>query len=389
MHIDRTARTKLITALASGKVVIVLGARQVGKTTLVKQLVSEKQGTLLNLDTEVDKARLKAAAALPPLDALRSLGSPEVLVIDEAQQFPQTSRIVKGWFDEQVPAQIILLGSSSLNLLDQSVEALTGRNQKLFLPPLLFQEIVGAQSWHNAALPNEVIQEELHDQLQSTLLEAMVYGSYPEAVLTDDRETYLVNLSSDYLLKDVLQAGLVKSPQLLKRLVLFLAQHIGEELSTNHLAASLEMSRPTVERYLELLEDTYVIFRLPSYSAGGVAEITKSQKVFFWDTGVRNAILKEFALSPFRSDITQLWHNWVVAEVAKQNLLAGSPRDLYYWRTRNGGTVDLIVKDYKELKAFDISWTSRKTTGSRAFQQQYGTEVDIITHDAPLVLGKI
>jgi predicted AAA+ superfamily ATPase len=389
MHIDRIARTKLITALASGKVVIVLGARQVGKTTLVKQLVSEKQGTLLNLDTEVDKARLKAAAALPPLDALRSLGSPEVLVIDEAQQFPQTSRIVKGWFDEQVPAQIILLGSSSLNLLDQSVEALTGRNQKLFLPPLLFQEIVGAQSWYNTALPNEVIQEELHDQLQSILLESMVYGSYPEAVLTDDRETYLVNLSSDYLLKDVLQAGLVKSPQLLKRLVLFLAQHIGEELSTNHLAASLEMSRPTVERYLELLEDTYVIFRLPSYSAGGVAEITKSQKVFFWDTGVRNAILKEFALSPFRSDITQLWHNWVVAEVAKQNLLAGSPRDLYYWRTRNGGTVDLIVKDYKELKAFDISWTSRKTTGSRAFQQQYGTEVDIITHDAPLVLGKI
>ena len=232
MYIPRLAEQKLNALLSSQKVLIILGARQVGKTTLVKRLLDRKQGIFLNLDTEVDKARLRTAAALPPLEALRTLGTPEVIVIDEAQQLPETARIVKGWYDEKLPTKVILLGSSALNLLDQSAEALTGRNLKLFLPPLTFEELLASQTWYQPQLPPAALATTLADQVQALLLEALVYGSYPEVTHTEDREEYLLNLTSDYLLKDVLQAGLVKTPQTLKQLLLYLAQHIGSELST-------------------------------------------------------------------------------------------------------------------------------------------------------------
>ena len=382
MYIKRAAEKRLKEILAGDKVGIILGARQVGKSTLVEHVLAGQPAVFLNFDLEVDKARFQAAAALAPSEGLRALGKPAVLVIDEAQRLPETSRSIKGWHDARLPAKFLLLGSSSLNLLDQAIESLTGRNRKLVLPPLLFSETLGTQVWANADASPSHLRRHFAPQLRAYLMQRLCFGSYPEIVTSDQPTQLLRELSSDYLWKDVLQAGLVKTPDLIKRLLLLLAHQAGSEVSVNELATQLQMARPTVDRYLDLLEQTFVIFRLPAFSTNPRKEITKSQKVFFWDTGIRNALLNAFSTDEFRPDIGTLWENWVIAEVAKQNALLGSPAELFFWRTRAQSEVDLVVKQGSGLKAFEIKWSPRRVSG-RAFRDAYGVDVEPIGPDNP------
>ena len=382
MYLNRIAEQLLRDILAGDKVGIILGARQVGKTTLVGHVLAGEPATLLNFDVEVDKTRFRAAAALPPEDALRSLGSPPVLVIDEAQRLPEAARVVKGWHDARLPARFLLLGSSSLNLLDQAAEGLTGRNRKLVLPPLVFAETLGNQVWA-ADLPPDDLCRHFASQLRALLMQRLSFGSYPEVVTSDQAVPLLRELSSDYLWKDVLQTGLVKTPDLIKRLLTLLAHQAGAEVSVNELAAQLQMARPTVDRYLDLLEQTFVIFRLPAFSTNPRKEISKGQKVFFWDTGIRNALLGAFSTDEFRPDIGALWENWAIAEVAKHNALRGSPAQLFFWRTRSQSEVDLVVKQGDRLRAFEVKWSSGRVSG-RAFRDAYGVEVEAIRPDSPL-----
>ncbi|MBE7503623.1 MAG: ATP-binding protein [Verrucomicrobiales bacterium] len=368
--------------LLGNKVGVVLGARQVGKTTLVEQVLTGQPALFLNFDVEVDKARFLAASVLAPADGLRSLGNPPVLVIDEAQRLPQAARIVKGWHDVRLPVKFLLLGSSSLNLLDQAAESLTGRSRKLVLPPLVLAEALRTQTWAGPDPAPEHVCRHFAPQLRAFLLQRLGLGSYPEVVTSGEPEGLLRELSSDYLWKDVLQTGLVKTPDLIKRLLLLLAHQAGGEVSVNELATQLAMARPTVERYLDLLEQTFVIFRLPAFSTNPRKEIAKSQKVFFWDTGIRNALLNALSTDEFRPDIGALWENWVIAEVAKHNALLGSPAELRFWRTRAQSEVDLVVKQGPRLRAFEIKWSSRRVAG-RAFRDAYGVEVESIGPDNP------
>jgi len=384
MYLSRVAEQLLRDILESNKVGVILGARQVGKTTLVEHVLQGQNSVFLNLDIESDKARFQATAALMPVDGLRSLGNPSVLVIDEAQRLPEASRIVKGWHDARLPAKFLLLGSSSLDLLDQAAEGLTGRNRKLTLPPLLFLETLGAQAWASPDASREHLCQHFGAQLRALLMQRLSFGCYPEAVTSDRPATLLRELSSDYLWKDVLQTGLVKSPALIKRLLLLLAHQAGSEVSVNELAMQLQMARPTVDRYLDLLEQTFVIFRLPSFSTNPRKEIAKSQKVFFWDTGIRNALLNVFSTDEFRPDIGALWENWAIAEAAKRNVLLGSPAELYYWRTRAQSEVDLVVKRGGSLRAFEIKWSAGRVS-SRAFRDAYGIEVEAIRPENPFV----
>jgi predicted AAA+ superfamily ATPase len=385
MYLTRAAERPLKDILAGDKVGVILGARQVGKTTLVEHVLAGQPAVFLNFDVEVDKARFQAAASLSPSDGLRSLGKPSVLVIDEAQRLPDTSRIIKGWHDSRLPAKFLVLGSSSLNLLDQAAESLTGRNRKLVLPPLLFSETLGTQTWANAnAAPGHLCQH-FAPQVRAFLMQRLAFGSYPEIVTSDQPTQLLRELSSDYLWKDVLQTGLVKTPDLIKRLLLLLAHQAGSEVSVNELATQLQMARPTVDRYLDLLEQTFVIFRLPSFSTNPRKEIAKSQKVLFWDTGIRNALLGAFSTDEFRPDIGALWENWVIAEVAKRNALLGSPAQLFFWRTRAQSEVDLVVKQANGLQAFEIKWSPRRISG-RAFRNAYGVEVEPIRSDNPFAV---
>jgi hypothetical protein len=382
MYIKREAEQALRDILAGDKVGVILGARQVGKTTLVEHVLAGRPAVFLNFDVEVDKARFQAAAALSPLDGLRSLGNPAVLVIDEAQRLPATSRIIKGWHDARLPATFLLLGSSSLDLLDQAAESLTGRNRKLVLPPLLFSEALGTQVWAGAGAAPDHLCQHFAPQLRAFLMQRLAFGSYPEVVTSADPTRLLRDISSDYLWKDVLQAGLVKTPDLIKRLLLLLAHQAGSEVSVNELATQLHMARPTVDRYLDLLEQTFVIFRLRSFSTNPRKEIAKSQKVFFWDTGIRNALLNACATDEFRPDIGALWENWAIAEVAKRNVLAGSPAELFFWRTRSQSEVDLVVKQGDGLQAFEVKWAPRRVSG-RAFLDAYGVAVQPIRSDNP------
>ncbi|MGF1613139.1 MAG: ATP-binding protein [Gammaproteobacteria bacterium] len=384
MYIKRKAEAELRQALAGDKVVIVLGARQVGKTTLVEQVLGGEAARFLNFDVEIDKAHFLAAAALAPAEALRILGAPKVLVLDEAQRLPETARIVKGWHDAKAPARLVLLGSSALDLLDQSVESLTGRNRKLELPPLLFAEALRSQDWGETVLDRPAVRPSFAGPLRAFLLQRLAFGGYPEVVLSADPRRLLRELGADYLWKDILQTGLVKTPDLIRRLLQLLAHQAGSEVSVNELATQLQMGRPTVERYLDLLQRTFVIFRLPAFSTNPRKEISKSQKVFFWDTGIRNALLNAFAADQFRPDIGAVWENWVVAELAKHNALLGSPCELFFWRSRTQAEVDLVVKSERGLRAFEIKWNPRRT-GSAAFRAAYGVDVEPIGPENPFV----
>ena len=381
MYLKRIAEQRLKDILSGDKVALILGARQVGKTTLVEHSLVEQPAEFLNFDIEVDKARFLAAAALSPGEGMRYLGNPAVLVIDEAQRLPEAARIIKGWHDARIPAKFLLLGSSSLDLIDQAAESLTGRNRKLMLPPLVFSETLGTQAWANAEPAR--LREHFAPQLRAFLMQRLAFGSYPEIVTSGHPDALLRELSSDYLWKDVLQAGLVKTPDLIKRLLLLLAHQAGSEVSVNELATQLGMARPTVERYLDLLEQTFVIFRLRSFSTNPRKEIAKSQKIFFWDTGVRNALLNMFSTDPLRPDIGALWENWAIAEVAKHNLLLGSPAELFFWRSRSQSELDLVIKQGERLRAFEVKWSSQRRIHNRAFEDAYSVKVERIHSTDP------
>jgi len=381
MYIDRIAENKVKKLLKNPKVVILLGARQVGKTTLIEQVLKQHKSVILNLDVEVDKARLLGISHLSPENAMKNLENPELLVIDEAQRLPETARIVKGWFDSKVKTKIILLGSSSLNLLDQSAESLTGRNVKLFLPPLLFSEIINNQSWYSKELTTKILKENFNNQLETLIQEQIIYGSYPESVITSQKPQYLLNLVSDYLLKDVFQSTLIRSPEIVKKLLMLLAHQIGSEVSSTELANNLQVSRITIEKYIDLLEKSFVIFRFTAFSSNLRKEIVKSTKIFFWDTGVRNAILNDFNFSGFRNDIGLLWENWVIAEFAKKNLLEGQLKNLYFWRTRSGSEIDLVIKGSDTFKAYEIKWLKTKMTNGKAFTNRYKIPIEIVTKE--------
>ena len=370
------------------KVVIVLGARQVGKTTLVQRVLAGRKVVSLNFDIEIDKMRFLAAASLSPVDAINSLGTPEYLVLDEAQRLSETGRVVKGWYDARLPVKILMLGSSSLELLNHAAESLTGRNEKLFLPPLLFDEVIRSRDWCPETMPLSDIARHFQEPVHTSLLQSLAFGGYPEVVTSIDKPALLRNLSSDYLWKDILQTGLVKSPDLIKRLLSLLAHQIGAEVSVHELATQLHMARQTVERYLDLLEQTWVIFRLPAYSTNPRKEIAKSRKIYFWDTGIRNALLGTFSTDELRPDIGSLWENWVVAEAAKRNASLGGASDLYFWRSRAQSEVDLVVRTGDRLRAFDIKWKGRRMAG-RAFRAMYGVDVERLDAENPFVADSV
>lgn len=366
-------------ASKSPKVLMILGARQVGKTTLIKTNLAGRKTKYLNLDIEIDKQLFLRASSLDPCSAMLGFGNPGILIVDEAQKLPESGKIIKGWYDSNLPVKFIMSGSSSLNLLDWSAESLTGRNTKLYLPPLLFPEILYSKNW-GISEKNKKNLEFYRKQISSLLFDCMVFGSYPEAVTSPDKQTYLTDLVSDYLLKDVLYSGLIKQPQLIKRLLSLLAYQSGSEVSVNELSQNLGISRITINRYLDLLERTFVIFRLPAFGNNPRKEITKSQKIYFWDTGVRNALINEFNMDINRSDIGGLWENWIISEFAKKNFLDGNIKKMYFWRTKIGSKVDLVIKAGDGgLSAFEIKW--RKTKTSKVFSSKYDIPVNIINRD--------
>jgi predicted AAA+ superfamily ATPase len=378
MFIERTITKQVEKSLKNRKILFLFGARQVGKTTLIKHLLKTHSGALLNMDVALDRQRVNNAGQLQPDEGVRQLTGADLLVIDEAHRLPDIGRLVKGWYDAEVPVKIILLGSSSATLADIAAAELVGRNEKLWLTPLLFEEVLLTQAWFTSNQPAPVLQRDFTGQIQALLLQRLIFGSYPEAYLTAEPQTYLENLVNDYLLKDIFTNSIVRSPDDVRRLLIELAQEVGQSVSVVQLATRLKLSRQTVQRYLDLLEGIFVIFRLPVYVTNPVTEITKQTRYYFWDTGVKNALQREWTISSERSDTAALWENWVVAEVMKLSRTYRRHEDLFYWRSRHDSTVDLIVKQGSTLHAFDIRFHPRSWRPSLSFQRTYGVAPQLI-----------
>ncbi len=372
MFISRILENQIDESLNNQKVLLLLGARQVGKTTLIEHILSKSSGDMLNMDVDVDRSRFLSASKLTPRDAVRTLSEGDLLIIDEAHRVPTIGRVTKGWYDSDVPVKIILLGSSSTALLKTAGAELVGRNEKLWLTPLLFREVLQSQKWFLPAFSPTQLHEGFQGQIDSLLLSRLVYGSYPEVFTTNAPKQCLTGLSSDYLLKDFFTSSLIRSPDDVKRLLILLAGEVGNTLSILQLATRLRMSRQTVQRYLDLLEGIFVIFSLPAYTTDPMREVNKMQKYYFWDTGIKNALQREWVESNSRSDISELWENWVMAEIFKLSKTFDRDEDLFFWQSRNGSTVDLVIKQGEKLHPFDMRFNVLDSSPSRSFESTYG-----------------
>lgn len=338
-----------------GKIIVMVGARQVGKTTLFNELTSHTDNLLLlNCDNYDDRLDLenKTSTELKQL-----IGNHKVVVIDEAQRVKNIGLTLKMMADLHAQAQILVTGSSSLDLADEISEAATGRCFEYRLFPFSTAEMI----------QNTSAREE-----RRLLQQRMIYGSYPDVVThPDDARRILNNLANNYLYRDLLQYGGVKKPDLLQRLVRALALQVGSEVSYNELSKTLGVDKETVANYIDLLEKCFVVFRLPSYSRNLRSEIKKGKKIYFYDNGIRNALISNFASLELRSDVGALWENFIISERLKQNAYNQRDAQLYFWRTAEQQEVDFIEIYDGQMTAFEMKWRKNKAQLPSAFSQNY------------------
>ena len=309
-----------------GKALIILGARQVGKTTLLKQIFPETQDVLwLNADDIHVRERLQELS----ISNLTSIvGSYKIMIIDEVQRIKNCGLMLKLLVDNFKDTQILATGSSALEIADTIFEPLTGRNIVFKLYGFSLKEL-----YPNAS-PFEM---EQHIPFH------LIYGTYPEISTKRDKAyTLLSHLSDQYLYKDVLIWKDIRKPELLQKLLKLLAFQIGSEVSINELANNLKVKSETVESYIDLLEKSFVIFRLHAFSNNPRKEITKMSKIYFWDNGIRNSIVNQFNPLHLRNDQGQLWENFIIAQKLKQNSNNERKVESYFWRNYNQSEVDYI-----------------------------------------------
>ncbi len=328
-------------ALGKGKAIILLGARQVGKTTLLESLVGNNSDTLwLN----ADEPDIQALFEQPTSTKLAAyIGQHKTVVIDEAQRINNVGIKLKLITDSLKYLQLIATGSSALELANQINEPLTGRKWEFNLYPLSFGEMVN----HHGLL-----------QEKRLLTHRLLYGYYPEVVNTvgNERNT-LKQLSDSYLYKDLLMWEGIKKPEKLLKLMQALALQIGSEVSYNEIGNMIGLDSQTIERYVNLLEKIFVIFRLGSFSRNLRNELKRSKKIYFYDTGIRNALIANFAEPQLRNDIGALWENFLVSERLKYNHYERRWCNQYFWRTTEQQEIDYLEESDGKLEAYEFKWS--------------------------------
>ena len=355
--IDRLLSERIKERLGSKKAILILGPRQTGKTTLVKNIIAGYEGkaVYLNADEPFDRQRLTDASSTQ----LRQLvGSNELVVIDEAQRVPNIGLTLKLLVDQLPEKQVIATGSSSLDLANTINEPLTGRLFTFHLMPISWQEWAA----HVGSL-------EANRGLEQRLL----YGSYPDVLNNPgDEPALLTSLASGYLYKDLLSFGNIRRPEILEKLLQAVALQLGNEVSFNELANLLKVNKETIASYLDLLEKSFIIFRLPSFSRNLRREIATSRKVYFFDNGIRNMLINNFNPLDLRQDRGALWENFLVSERRKRNGYAAYLHNAYFWRTSEGQEIDYVEDAGGKLYAFEFKWSAtRNAKIPRAFAAAY------------------
>ncbi|RYY07036.1 MAG: ATP-binding protein [Sphingobacteriaceae bacterium] len=348
--------------LFKGKAIILFGARQVGKSTLIETILRGEEHLYLNGD-DADVREILTNTTSTKLKAI--VGDKKILFIDEAQRIPNIGLTLKLFTDQIKEVQVIATGSSAFELSSQVNEPLTGRKYEFMLYPLSFAELVQDHG---------LVQE------KRFLEQRLIYGYYPEIVTKTGEEAELLKLlANSYLYKDLLMLEQVKKPVILEKLLKALALQIGSEISYDEIGQTISSDRKTVEKYIDLLEKAFVVFRLPAFNRNVRNEIKKGKKVYFYDCGIRNAILNNFKPINSRTDIGALWENFLFAERKKYLQYKNINVTQYFWRTMQQQEIDLIEDNGEKLTAYEFKWNIKaKSRFPQTFTNNY-TEAKTFT----------
>jgi len=343
MIVQRTLQQIIQNYYGKGKAIILIGARQVGKSTLF-HLMTDSQTKVLWLNCDQEEVRnTLSTTSLAQLRML--LQNFQTVVIDEAQRVTNIGITLKLIADNFKDIQLLVTGSSSLDLHNRLNEPLTGRKVEFHMFPFSTEELYQAEGFI-------ATKERLHQRL--------IYGSYPDVLFGQlSPQRTLQELSDSYLYKDILEMEGVRKSLILHKLLIALALQIGSEVSYNELSKTVGIDSKTVEKYIDILEKCFIVFRLPSFSRNIRTELAKGKKIYFYDTGIRNAILQQYMPIEFRQDVGALWEDFFIAERMKMNHYAERVVNTYFWRT-DRQEIDYIEEENGQLRLFELKWNEHK-----------------------------
>ena len=343
--IKRILENLIVKRLFRGKAIILYGPRQVGKTTLVTSLLEKREEKTLFLNgDEPDVRELLEGVTSSRLKAL--FGKSRIVFIDEAQRIREIGLTLKLITDQIKEVQLIATGSSAFDLASHTKEPLTGRKYEFHLFPLAFGEMV---EHHGLLVEKRLLKHRL------------VFGYYPEIVTCPGEERELLRLLADsYLYKDLLTLENIKKPVLLEKILKALALQLGNEVSYHEIGQLVGADKNTVEKYIDLLEKAFVVFRLPAFSRNLRNEIKKGKKIYFYDNGIRNAVIGNFSPIEKRNDVGGLWENFLISERMKYLRYSGLYPGRYFWRTVQQQEIDYLEERDGQLYAFEFKWSKNK-----------------------------
>ncbi len=358
--IKRQLQKRIESKMFAGKALIVIGARQVGKSTLFKMVLEQHSEPTLLLNCDEPEVK-ELLTNINTQDLKMLIADNKIVVIDEAQRVEGIGMTLKRITDNFPNVQLLVTGSSSFELQNKLNEPLTGRKFEYHLFPVSTKEIYDAQGLVAA---------------KQTLESRLIFGSYPDVVShNSDAKEILFNLSSSYLYKDLLSLDSIRRPALLSKLLTAIALQVTSEVSYSELARTIGTDNKTVEKYLDLLEKCYIIFKLNGFSRNLRTELRKSKKYYFYDNGIRNAIIQNFAPLALRQDVGALWENFVISERIKANQYAGRYANSYFWRTTQQQEIDYLEECDGQFSLFEMKWNPQKA--NTKFPNTFLTTYDV------------
>lgn len=372
---QRQLEARILARLFKGKAILLFGPRQVGKSTMVEAVLQQTGQTWLNLNG--DEADVRAQLSNTTSTRLKAIfGQHTLVLIDEAQRIENIGLTLKLITDQIKGVQVIATRSSAFELANAANEPLTGRKYEYFLYPISF----GEMATHHGLLTEKRLIEH-----------RMVFGYYPEIVGNQGQEKELLKLlASSYLYKDLLMLEQVKKPVLIEKLLKALALQLGSEVNYHELSQMVEADKGTVEKYIDLLEKAYVVFRLPALNRNVRSELKKGKKVYFYDCGIRNAILGNFNALNSRTDTGALWENFVIAERMKYMYYKEQDCEHYFWRTIRQQEIDFVEETPESMTAMECKWnTKAKAQFPSTFTEGYpqATTMVITPDNVESILG--
>lgn len=363
--ISRLLSQKIVSRIGSGKAIIIVGPRQVGKTTLIKSFLQNRDYLFL----DADDPTVRNLLTNPNTEQLKSIiGKNKLVFIDEAQRIENIGITLKIITDQFKKVQLIVSGSSAFELNNQLNEPLTGRKWEYLLLPISWKEFEDNIGFVKA-----------EQQLELRLL----YGMYPDVINRPGEETeVLKQLGDSYLYKDILAFSAIRKPEVLEKLLQALALQIGNEVSYNEISQLVGIDKNTVSSYIDILQKAFVIFRLKSFSRNSRNEIKTNQKIYFYDTGIRNMVIGNFNALALRQDKGVLWENFLISERMKKNTYEGSLAKPYFWRTVQQQEIDYVEETAGKVIGYEIKWNATaKVKLPKLFKETYNTEIEVLTRE--------